>query len=611
MMQKKLCKMVQIWISVICFCVLFSVIAKAENLYEKGDIDRVYITCDTEIGQLTKEDYVTAKVDIVKADGTVDVSDDAAQVKLRGNSTSKAAKKPLKFKFSSKISFLGMDKGKKWNVLANAFDKTLIRNALCFELGDKMGLSYICQGRFVDLYYNGKLCGSYYVTEPVETGTGRVEINEEEKDFMIELERERFESDVQYIYSKLGLRFAVNAPEIPTSTQTAYMNSYLANVETAFSTYKMSEYSKYIDVDSFVNYYIVSEIFKAVDFNYSSTRFYVKDGKMYAGPLWDVDLSSGNASSKFYRDYYKDGVSYKDLYCTQMRWFGYLMKSDEFVEKVNARLQQMLSTIQNMYQNNQNGTSRIDTLMQLYGPSFERNYLALEQGGAGWSITERYSLCDNRLGLEYDNHPATYKENVELLREWLKNRVNYLQSQWKATINNKINGLEAKKKSYNSILLSWYQQGVADGYEIEYKVEKENYKLLKVIENGNTQELKAKKLTPGLKYTFRVRSYVKNGNTKTYSPYASVKKTLKLNKPKVKAKRINRKKAKVTWKKVKGAKGYIVYMSLKKSGKYKKVKTIHTNKKLQYVKKNCRKNKKYYFRVKSYVVYNGKKYISK
>jgi hypothetical protein len=129
----------------------------------------------------------------------------------------------------------------------------------------------------------------------------------------------------------------------------SHIETYLKNVETSLKTYKMSEYSKYIDVDSFVNYYIVSEIFKAVDFNYSSTRFYVKDGRMYAGPLWDYDLSSGNASPVFYSGYYNGGVSYKDLYCTQMKWFGYLIKSDEFVTKVNSRLSKMYSTIENMY----------------------------------------------------------------------------------------------------------------------------------------------------------------------------------------------------------------------------------------------------------------------
>lgn len=319
---------------------------------DTSDIDRIYITCDKEINNLTKANYETATIEVVRADGTIDISDVNASVKLRGNSTMKAEKKPVKIKFSSKVSVLGMDKGKKWNVLANAFDKTLMRNALCLELGTKMGLDYTSQIRFVDLYYNNKLCGNYLITEPIETGTGKVEIDETGNDFMLELERERYESDVTYVQTKNGVRFAINEPEVPTDNQYKNIEEYLKKVESSLKTYRMSEYSKYIDVDSFVNYYIVSEIFKAVDFNYSSTRFYVKNDKMYAGPLWDVDLSSGNASKKFYKDYYDGNISYKKLYCTQMKWYSYLIKSDEFISKLNERVKKMIVTIENMYQKN-------------------------------------------------------------------------------------------------------------------------------------------------------------------------------------------------------------------------------------------------------------------
>ena len=317
---------------VIAFIMLCGMSVMAQD-YEADDIDRIYITCDKEMNHLTKAVYESAAIEVVKKDGTVDVSDNQAFVKLRGNSTLKAEKKPVKIKFSSKVSVLGMDKGKKWNVLANAFDKTLMRNALCLELGTKMGLNYISQTGFVDLYYNNQLIGNYLITEPVEAGTGKVEIDESGNDFLIELERERYESDVTYVQTKNGLRFAINEPEVPTDIQYKNIESYLLKVENALKTNRLSEYSKYIDVDSFINYYIVSEIFKAVDFNYSSTRFYVKDNKMYAGPLWDVDLSSGNASKTFYKDYYEGDISYKKLFCTQMKWYSYLIKSDEFINR--------------------------------------------------------------------------------------------------------------------------------------------------------------------------------------------------------------------------------------------------------------------------------------
>lgn len=604
----KLKRLVPLLMMVMSFMFIANV--KAETVYEEWDVERVYIECDTAINSLTKAEYSDAKISVVLKDGTVQIEDTEGKVKLRGNSTSKAEKKPVNIKFSSKQSVLGMDEGKKWCILANAFDKTLLRNSLCFDLGNKMGLSYISQSKFIDLFYNGELMGSYLITEPVDPGANLVDIEEEGDDFMIEIERERYEEEITYVNTKNGIRFAINVPETPTKDQVTNIENYLKNVETALKTYKMSEYEKYIDVDSFVNYYIVCEIFKAVDFNYSSTRFYVKDNKMYAGPLWDVDLSSGNASSEFYKDYYNGGVSYKDLFCTEMKWYGYLIKSDEFVLKVNARLKEMLPIIENMYKTNAKGTNQIDSLLNTYGNSFNRNYASVETGGAGWSITKRYSTADNPKGLEYLEHLTTYSANVEMLRAWLQNRVNYLQSEWSAIVNNKVDMLTAEKKSYSKIYLSWYNQGVADGNEIYYKVKGGEYKLLTTINDGYKQEYTVKNLKPGIKYYFKVRSFVNSSKGKQYSEFATISKKMKLTSPKVKVKRVSSKKTKITWKKVKGADGYIVYTATQK-GKYKMTKVIKGNKKLTYLKKNCKKGKKYYFKVKAYVEYNGKRYLSK
>ena len=588
-------------ILVIAFVMFCGMSVMAQD-YETGDIDRIYITCDKEMNNLTKAVYESAVIEVVRKDGKIDVSDHQAFVKLRGNSTLKAEKKPVKIKFSSKVSVLGMDKGKKWNVLANAFDKTLMRNALCLELGTRMGLNYISQTRFVDLYYNNQLIGNYLITEPVEAGTGKVEIDESGDDFLIELERERYESDVTYVQTKNGLRFAINEPEVPTDSQYKNIENYLMKVENALKTNRLSEYSKYIDVDSFINYYIVSEIFKAVDFNYSSTRFYVKDNKMYAGPLWDVDLSSGNASKTFYKDYYEGNISYRKLFCTQMKWYSYLIKSDEFISRLNERVKKMFTTIENMYTKNGLGNSRIDFLLESYRKSFERNYESVLYGGAGWSITKRYSICDNPIGLEFENHPKTYIENVTMLRNWLKNRVDYLRKEWAEIRNNRVDDLEAEKKSYNSIALSWYNSGEADGNEIWCRTLKGKYKLVKTIFNGYAGECTIKKLKTGIKYTFKVRSFIKNGSGKIYSDFVSVHKTIKFKSPKCKVKKLNNG-VRISWNKIKGADGYIIYR------KNKKAVVIKGNKKNKFVLKRAKSKKRY--KVRAYVKCAGKKIISK
>ena len=601
--MNKIIKTIVLTISLSAFTMALGLFVNV-SAYDAGDIDRIYITSDTSLSALKKE-YVPATIDVVDKDGTVLKTDASSNVKLRGNSTAKAEKKPFKIKFNKKYALFGMDEGKKWNILANAFDKTLIRNKLGFDLATDMGVPYVSQSHFCDIYYNGVLQGNYLVTEPIEAGANKVDIgdDEETKDFLIEIERERYESDVTYINSKGGVRFAFNVPEVPTKDQVTAAGKVIGTVEDAMKTHRMSEYSKYIDVDSFVNYYIVSEIFKAVDFNYSSTRFFYKNGKMYAGPIWDIDLSSGNASKYFYKAYYEGDISYKKLFATEMKWMGWLMESDEFVAKVNARLAQMKNRIQNMYADNSLGKSQISLFTTNYAGSFARNYVSTAEGGAGWSITKRYSICDNLKGLELDPQPSTYAASVNLLQNWLKNRVNYLESEWKNIHNNVVDMLTAERASATSVTLDWYNNGVLDGVEIQASIEGGKYKVIKTF-TGDVNNCKIK-VKPGVKYKFKVRSYVKAGNVKVYSPAAYVSKKLTLKKPSFKVKKKGKKK-KVTWKKVKGAEGYVVYGGKKKS-KLKKLKVLKA-KKTKYTKKA---GKKYYFKVKAFVKVGKKKYYSK
>ena len=573
--------------------------------YKWSDIERIYINSDTELKDMTKT-YVIASVDFVNKIGTVEGWDNYASVKIRGNSTAKAEKKPFSIKLNSAQSVFGMEEGKKWNLLANAFDKTLMRNKLCFDLATDMGLKYISQSKYCDVYFNKEYLGNYLVTEPVEAGKNKVDIatGSDAKDFLIELERERNEDDVTYAYTKSGIRFAINEPETPTEEQYDNVKKVINDVETSLKTYRYSEYSKYIDVDSFVNYYIVSEIFKAVDFNYSSTRFYYKDGKLYAGPIWDVDLSSGNASKKFYSAYYSGDDSYKKLHCLEMKWFRDLSYSDEFVKLVNDRLKAMKLRISNLYEDNSLGNSDIKKLINTYGASFNRNYADVELDGAGWSLTKRYSVADNPIGLELDEHPDTYEGSVALLQEWLKNRVAYLEKEWGSIHNNFISELTAKKKSANKVKLEWFLSGVADGVEVYAKPAGGTNKLIKTIKGDSTWSYTAK-IKPGVKYLYSVRSFINVGNEKAYSEFSTVSKKIALAKPVFKAKKkLN--KAVVTWKKVTGAEGYVVYAG-NSASKLKKLKTLKGNGKVKYTKKTSKK----YFSVKAYVKVGKKYYYSK
>ena len=96
-----------------------------------------------------------------------DVLDNACNMKIRGNTTSHQEKKSWNIKFSGKTSILGIDKGKKWCLLANSMDKSLMRDMLSYNFGLQNGVKYTSQSRYVDVYLNGTFQGNYQLCEPV------------------------------------------------------------------------------------------------------------------------------------------------------------------------------------------------------------------------------------------------------------------------------------------------------------------------------------------------------------------------------------------------------------------------------------------------------------
>ena len=154
----------------------FLCIPTAANAAENSTVPKIEITTDAGNGlSLEKADgYVGAHIKITDADGSM--TDDAITLKVRGNSTAMehVTKKSFNFKFAKKTEVLGMGKGKKWAMLANCFDPTLLRNYLAFDLAQELGLPYTSQQRYAELWLDGSYRGCYTVYEPVQEGRDRV-----------------------------------------------------------------------------------------------------------------------------------------------------------------------------------------------------------------------------------------------------------------------------------------------------------------------------------------------------------------------------------------------------------------------------------------------------
>ena len=384
----------------------------------------VYYSDDTSINADTYSDCQIIIVD--KQDGTYEpICDSASTIKLRGNSTIAAYKKAFNFKFSSKTDVLGMGKNKKWTLLANSFDKTLLRNQTVFDISKQLKVPFTPDYRVVDVYLNDTLQGSYLLVDTIEVGSNRVDIDTTDNEFLLELDYNPQDEESRYFYSPTyEIKFAINEPELKdlTSEQYKYIKDLITNAEIALTSGDMSEIEKYFDIDSMASFYLVQEFFRNVDVNTSSTRFHVKDGKIYGGPVWDFDLSAGNYLKSYYKSMYdENGDCYAGLKAVKMPWFGALCEVKEFQNLVNQKFLDMQDTLVNLYEDNSLGQNYIDKTIETYNGSISRNY-----GEAGWKVYRIYTF-----GMVLERQPErTYEENVEFYRNWLKNRNEWLLEEW-------------------------------------------------------------------------------------------------------------------------------------------------------------------------------------
>ncbi|MBR1483484.1 MAG: CotH kinase family protein [Ruminococcus sp.] len=377
----------------------------AQETTDKNTVPKVMITTEGGNGnELEKADgYVPASVRVEDTDGSV--LEEAGKVKVRGNSTAMAPKKPFTFKFDKKQDVLGMGKAKKWALLANCFDPTMMRNYIAFDAAHELGMAYTSEQQYVEVWMDGVYKGCYTLTEPVEVGKTRVDIDVESNDglndFMVEYEASRKEDDVTYFLSN-GYRFAASEPEEPTDEQKAYMQAALDRLTDAFVSKDFDRMAEVVDMDSFAKFYLLNEFVKNVDANFSSVYYYYHDGKFYAGPAWDYDLTQGNPDPTL-SNVYRTASEPQGLFVANCNLFHYLMISNRFRALLRPIYTEHYAYFQHIYTEG----GLIDRLLDQYGAVFARNF---DEGG--WDVGEKFTV-QQRQPL------PTFAENVAFLRDWL------------------------------------------------------------------------------------------------------------------------------------------------------------------------------------------------
>ena len=254
----------------------------------------MYITTPSGSGIYSKDTWTeNCTVRLVDDAGTVYYENAAVAVKGRGNSTWSYAKKPYTLKLPAKADLIGTGADKRWVLLANWMDRTLLRNEIAFELGRRSSLEWTPSGEFIELYLNGQHLGNYWLGEKIKNGNARLK-----SDYLIEMDTYY---DAQWrFYSGYGLRVNQNATGLPigvkepdddvmTEAQLSELKTLVSNVENALYN-KTADYQTLMNVQSFIDWYLIHEVTYNGEPNHpKSCYFYFRDGVMYAGPLWDFD----------------------------------------------------------------------------------------------------------------------------------------------------------------------------------------------------------------------------------------------------------------------------------------------------------------------------------
>ncbi len=253
-----------------------------------------------------KNDYFT----LYNADGTVDVARSLCSARLRGNSTQNYPKLPFALKFDEKVGPQGMPTDKRWELLANWMDRTMLRNAVALDVAHRTadaqpdGLGWNPRGMSIELVINGRHVGNYYLVEKVKIDADRIDIRDCYEDVVDDGNANPTVADCGYLLEFDDAMDEVNCfrtgrglpvmfkDEVPANGD--IFNAVKAKVESIEANLEAGDYEaayELLDINSVIDYFLVQELTFNNEYKHpKSVYMYMDgDGKLTAGPVWDFD----------------------------------------------------------------------------------------------------------------------------------------------------------------------------------------------------------------------------------------------------------------------------------------------------------------------------------
>ena len=261
-------------------------------------IPAVYVDTPNGVGITSNVNWVeNVRIRIVGDNMQLLFEDSAAKIRGRGNSTwnnSNFKKKPYYFKLDKKADLLGAGKSKKYVLLANWLDRTLLRNVVAFEAARRTSIEWTPSGTFVELYLNGTHRGNYWLGEKIEVESARLSA-----DYLFSMDTSD-DTEIDF-YTDYGYRVNDNKKGLPVEVKYPDRDDYpdgfgpvLQEAKAVLKSYGQAisagNYADFLDMDSFCDWYLVHELTRNLEPNHPKSCFqYIRDGRFYAGPVWDFD----------------------------------------------------------------------------------------------------------------------------------------------------------------------------------------------------------------------------------------------------------------------------------------------------------------------------------
>lgn len=374
---------------------------------------------DTENHQeiLIRDQYMRAYFrmeDGLIAHGVGDITEDSMSIKGRGNTTWTKPKKPYRLKFDHKQSLFGAPNDKAWILLANYCDKTMLRIATAFYISALSNLMYTPKCHFVEVMLNGRYNGTYLLCEKIKVAEHRVNVGG--NGFLLEVDVKRPEDEIDARYFSLSHlpKFLdenyvnIKEPNVEYGDDNYnFISSYVQNAEKVLFSNDFLDpalgWKNYMDMDSFVDWYLINEISKNNDAIFYSSCFMSlkRGGKLRMGPVWDFDIAFGNVN-------YNENWNYEGFWVRNADWISRMFEDPEFVNKVYDRFDYFYSKKWDIIQFiNENA-----------------NYLRL----SAIENEHRWHTLYQETWPNYDIWGSYYNE-VQSMKYWLDNRFEWLKEE--------------------------------------------------------------------------------------------------------------------------------------------------------------------------------------